>query len=281
MNVTPISPFVGVECFDPLSFPLDASAIRDAVHEHSVVVFRNQSIDDAGQIELAEVLGEVALEPPSSYFPGGTKITAFEHRQQAGYGTSETLHCDGMFHIPIAGLCLRVLEHPTSGGDTIFCSFARVWESLSPGVRQLLKGLTVRYSALPPVAARKYLRTTGAAPVDIPLVFRHPITGKDSLWYSQLGAQDIPELSREEVSLVFALLNEHINKFQNQIRIKHAPGTVILLDNTNVCHAVAIDYLPETRRACRVVIKGKPLERAAPAFDSGFPVSFVSGDKKA
>jgi alpha-ketoglutarate-dependent taurine dioxygenase len=119
------------------------------------------------------------------------------------------------------------------------------------------------------------MRTTGAGPSDKPLVYKHPVTGEDSLWFSPMGARDIPELSAEEVPLIFGLLNEHINRFQNQIRVKHAPGTVILFDNTAVCHAVAIDYLPEVRKASRVIIQGTPLERAAPAFDSGFAVGFV------
>jgi taurine dioxygenase len=276
MHLTPISPFLGVECLDKLSFPLSPGArlaVRDAVNLHGVVVFRDQNIGDHEQIELAEVLGEVALEPATSYAPGSTQITTFEHRRQAGYVTSETFHSDGMFDVPVTGLCLRVIEHPTSGGDTIFCSYRRAWESLSPGVRDLLKGLSVRYSALPPVAARKYIRTS-VPPVDMPLVFRHPITGEDSLWFSPMGARDIPELAAEEVPMIFALLNEHINRFQNQIRVKHTPGTVVLFDNTAVCHAVAIDYLPEVRKASRVVIQGKPLQRAAPSL-GGVELGFV------
>lgn len=279
MKFTPISPFVGVECHEPLSFPLsvaDSATIRDAVHRHSMVVFRNQSIGDDEQIALAETMGDVGLEPPSSYIVGHTKLSTFEHRQQADYGSAGSFHCDGMFDVPISGLCLRVIEHPTAGGDLAYCSFKSVWESLTPGVRQFFKGLTVRYSALPPVAARKYIRTNGKPPVDIPLVFRHPVTGEESLWFSPMGARDIPELSQEEVPLVFSLLNNKINQFRHQIRVRYTPGTVILLDNTAGCHAVAIDYLPEVRRASRVVIRGKPLERAAPAFGSWFSAEFVT-----
>jgi taurine dioxygenase len=288
VNFVPISPFAGVECFDPLSFPLshsDSAAIRDAVHRSGVVVFRGQdSLGDAEQIELASVLGEPVMEPPSKYADGYTKLTTVSHRKESGFGSAEIFHCDGVFDgVPIAGLCLRVVEHPQfGGGDTVFCSFARVWDSLSPGFRQLFKGLTVRYSFLPPVAARRYLRTTGASPVDVPLVFRHPVTGADSLFFSQMGARDIPELSEDEASSVFALLREHISRFANQVRVRWSPGTVVLLDNTAGCHAVSIDYLPEPRRVSRVVLRGVPLERSAPAFESGFPVGFVSSaDKKA
>jgi len=278
MYFTPIAPFAGLECSDRLYFPLSpvsSAAILKAVRQAGVVVFRGQTLGDDEQIELASVLGEPAMEPATSYTAGHSKLTTVSHRKEAGYGSAEILHCDGIFEgAPAAGLCLRVVEHPPSGGDTVFCSFGRVWQQLSPSFRDFLKGLTVRYSALPPVAARRYIRTNGLPPVDIPLVFRHPITGKDSLFYSQMGARDIPELAEDEAALVFALLQQQINRFSNQIRIRWTQGTVVLLDNTAGCHAVSIDYLPEVRRLSRVVLRGVPLEGAAPAIP-GIPVNFV------
>lgn len=268
MEFTRLSPALGAECLDCLEFPLSSESIttiKQALARHGVLVFRGQrGFSDQNQVELAGLFGPLLHDRNSQYSVVDGPVCTVEHASSdhdSGLGNAGEWHCDGVLTgSPFSAICLRLIEQPPCGGDTLFCSFDSVFESFTENYRNFLRGLTVRYSALRPVGVRRYLPTQRGAPVDLPLVVRRG--DKESLFFSPKMACDLPQLSEREAMATLAFLKQSIELFQHQLRVSWLPDSVVLFDNTAVCHAVALDYFPATRQITRVVALGTKLQAA-------------------
>ena len=176
-------------------------AIRDAWHQHLVLLFRGQSIDDESLVDLARHFGPLEQSPRSEvsgefggYEPSMPEVTIISNIEVNGrpigsLGAGEAdWHADMTFtERPPSACLLYALELPPSGGNTMFMSMYRAYETLAPELKRRIEGRRAihDYSMTSAGALRKGMdkvmdvrQTPGAHQ---PMVVTHPVTGRRAL----------------------------------------------------------------------------------------------------
>lgn len=133
-----------------------------------------------------------------------------------------------------------VLEQPASGGgDTVFTSLTAAYAALSPAYRRTLHGLSLLHER-----ARM-----GTEPVQDdavvtrhPLIIRHPVTGKLSLFLKPALARKIEGSLPEESDAVLGFLHNHIKSLDFSCRVRWEPGTVVVWGQRGTAHTPVPDY---------------------------------------
>ena len=129
------------------------AAVRDAFETHSVLLFRDQAVDDELQAAFSRRFGPLETATPASLGEGtpftiltnidpATGALAPHDGKEALRALANQLwHTDSCFKSPPAlasVLSARVI--PVSGGETEFASMRRAWERLPEGRRAQLAG---------------------------------------------------------------------------------------------------------------------------------------------
>jgi len=175
--------------------------IRDAWHEHLVLLFRGQTIDDQSLVDLGRHFGTLEQAPRSEvssefggYEPSMPEVTIISNIEVNGQpigslGAGEAdWHADMTFtERPPSACILYALELPPSGGNTMFTSMYRAYETLAPELQQRIEGRRAihDFSMTSAGDLRKGMKkvtdvreTPGAHQ---PLVVTHPETGRRAL----------------------------------------------------------------------------------------------------
>ncbi len=205
IEILPSSSGVGAEVrgvdlgsgVDDVSF----AEIRDAWHKHLVLLFRGQTIDDKSLVDLGRQFGTLEQSPRSEvsgefggYEPSMPEVTIISNIEVNGQpigslGAGEAdWHADMTFtERPPSACILYALELPTSGGNTMFTSMYRAYETLAPELKQRIEGRYAihDFSMTSAGDLRKGMQkvtdvreTPGAHQ---PLVITHPETGRRAL----------------------------------------------------------------------------------------------------
>lgn len=139
-----------------------------------------------------------------------------------------------------------MLEGPKAGGDTVFANMAEAYKRFSPEFQKRLHGLSVEHSAFEQAAIGQ-LREHGVRREPVknihPLVRTHPATGEKALYINAQFSRRIVGLKKEESDYLMKYLIEHIAFGQDfQVRVKWAPGTVVVWDNRVTTHSAILDW---------------------------------------
>ncbi len=247
-----------------LSQPLGAEVVdvlSNALAEHCVLFFRNQSMTPARQKALGRHFGELHIHPAWPRLVDGhpevMEIYADENtRRIAGEDWHSDVSCD---REPPLGTILQMLEVPPVGGDTLFANMYAAYESLSAPMRRWLDGMTAIHDG-------EYVyrgRYDGADDEgktfprsEHPVVRTHPVSGRKALFVNRLFTTRIVQLSKRESDAVLGFLVEHAASPMFQCRFRWRPGSVAFWDNRCAQHYALWDYYPNRRRGLRVTIKG-------------------------
>jgi len=122
-----------------------------------------------------------------------------------------------------------------------------VYEALSAPMRELLDGCTAVHTA----AVFGHPEQMAEHPV----VRRHPVTGRRSLYVNRQFTSHIPQLRRSESDAVLADLYAFSEQPQFQCRYRWERNTLALWDNRVVQHCAIPDYR-ERRVMYRTMIAG-------------------------
>jgi taurine dioxygenase len=265
--VAPLTTVLGAEVSGvDLASPLDASAIaaiRDALLEHKVLLFRKQSLDPTTQARLASRFGELTpAHPVEPSVEGHPEILSLDSDDGA---RADVWHSDLTFQeSPPLGAMLHAVVVPDVGGDTIWADMAAAYEALSPALRDFLTALTATHSAAKAggyFAARdtggdKAAATAAAVPAHHPVIRAHPETGRSSLFVNPLFTTKIDGLRRAESEALLDLLYEIATRPEHQMRWHWSAGDVAFWDNRCTMHYALLDYGKERRRMERVALEG-------------------------
>jgi taurine dioxygenase len=265
--VAPLTTVLGAEVSGvDLASPLDASAIaaiRDALLEHKVLLFRKQSLDPTTQARLASRFGELTpAHPVEPSVEGHPEILSLDSDDGA---RADVWHSDLTFQeSPPLGAMLHAVVVPDVGGDTIWADMAAAYEALSPALRDFLTALTATHSAAKAggyFAARdtggdKAAATAAAVPAHHPVIRAHPETGRPSLFVNPLFTTKIDGLRRAESDALLDLLYEIATRPEHQMRWHWSAGDVAFWDNRCTMHYALLDYGKERRRMERVALEG-------------------------
>jgi len=272
LAIQPISGALGAEVsgidlarMDEAAF----AAIHQAFLDHQLLVFRGQGLAPADYVALARRFGAPAEYPFAKGLEGFPEITmiAKEADQTSNFG--------GMWHSdttykpdPPKATMLKAVETPPAGGDTLFACQYRAYETLSDGMKAVLRGLKgVSSSAKNASALRTAHLATGSMSAsekaaDVltashPAVRRHPETGRLALYVNRSHTVAFEGMTEAESAPLLDYLFEHQVQPEFTARVRWEPGTVVIWDNRCMQHCAVNDYDGHRREMWRITLEGQ------------------------
>jgi taurine dioxygenase len=247
--------------------------IMQAWHEHSVLLFRGQTLTDQELIAFSRRLGDLDWAPvqetgrrfveglPEIYIVSNVKVNG---EPIGSLGDGEAVwHTDMSYlDLPPKASMLYALEIPPTGGNTSFCTMYGIYEALPQQLKDRIAGLNIKHDGT--YNSGGYVRQ-GVTPTDDPraspgavhpLVCTHPANGRRMLY---LGRRRNAFLVGLELAESEALLNELwsiVNRREFSWEHVWRVGDLVLWDNRCTMHRRdAFD--PNSRRIMhRTQVKG-------------------------
>ena len=252
----------------------DYAFIRQAFVDHGLVFFRDQHLDEADHVALAERFGPINVNRFFAAHPEDGRIALVakepDQRQNIGGGW----HTDHSYDVePALGSILVAKELPPTGGDTWFAGMYAAYEALPDDLKQEIEGLRAVHSAHHIFGSRAdvyrgdatdRIGNAGAADdledVTHPVVIRHPLSGRKALYVNPGFTIGIdgwePEPAKELLGRLYRVATDdaHVTRFQ------WTPGSVAFWDNRATWHWAQNDYHGHRRVMHRITIEGCGLE---------------------
>ncbi len=270
LDIRPVAGALGAEIGGvDLSRDLSDNTVADIRHallEHLVIFFRDQDITPDRHLAFARRFGETVEYPLVKGLEGHPEIMTvvkLEHEKLnfGGLWHSDTTYLDE----PPMGSILVARELPPHGGDTLFANMFLAHETLSEGLRNLLKPLKgVSVSNLPKVCQTRQARmddSARAAPETVltathPVVRTHPESGKKALYVNGAHTCRFEGLSEEESAPLLEYLFEHQTRPEFTCRFRWEPGSIAFWDNRATQHNPVNDYHGHKRVMHRITLAG-------------------------
>jgi taurine dioxygenase len=274
IEICPLTPALGAEISGiDLSQPIDddaAGEVRRAFADYLVLFLRDQEITPAQQVAFAGLFGPVGTYPfaePIAEHPRVIPVVKEAH---------QTTNFGGIWHTdtpylenPSLGSVLYAREVPAVGGDTVWASGNRAWETLSEGLRATLEPLRAVQSAAKNKAELRVdhlkdgsMQGHNVEAMDVqqaehPVVRTHPVTGRKSLYVSPAHTTHFVGWTEAESAPLLDYLYRHITREENTCRFRWTRGSVAVWDNRCSLHYPLNDYHGHRREMHRVTIDGE------------------------
>lgn len=256
-------PLIGTEVGGvDLSQPLDEGGFRE-LHElwmqNPVLIFSSQTISDAEQIAFARRFGTLEVHPSvahrSSRHPEIYRVSNVDEQgmilppKSTAWQYLELTwlwHSDSSFlKIPSMGSILHGIEVANEGGDTLFANLYAVWDALPAARQREIENLRVIHSHDAILARSRELSArddkgqyVSLNPVEHPLVRRHPVTRRRSLFISPHTMAGIVGFAPDEAAALLDELTEFATREQFVYRHRWQADDVLMWDNRCTMHAV-------------------------------------------
>lgn len=283
IRVTKAAEHVGahVESVD-LAAQLDArttAELQQAFGEHGVLFFRKQRLSPEALIAFAERFGPVNVNRFFGSLEGYPKIAMVVKEPHHQRNIGGCWHTDHSYDaIPALGSALYAREVPSSGGDTMFSNLSAVFEALSDGLKQTLRGLRARHSSRHVFGEARHatealrkewegrVGNPDEATQDVvhPVIVHHPDTGREILYVNKVFTLGFEGWSDEESAPLLNYLYDFAIQPQFTYRFSWQPDSLALWDNRSTWHYALNDYPGERRYMHRITIEGVPLEGSRP-----------------
>ncbi len=244
----------GIDIARPLS-DADFARVREAFHQHAVLVFPGQDIDDAAQIRFSRRFGP--LETSIRYGrPGGAgrpEISNLTNVDDDGelydlddwraryHVGNQMWHSDSSFKpVPADASVLSARAVPPEGGETEFADMRAAFETLPQAKQRRLDGLVAEHSL---VYSRRLIsgdifdadEKAELPPVQQVVVRSHPETGRKALFIGA-HASHIVGWPIDEGRALLAELLEGATQPRFVYRHVWQAKDLILWDNRCVLH---------------------------------------------
>ncbi|CAD6520816.1 Alpha-ketoglutarate-dependent taurine dioxygenase [Paraburkholderia hiiakae] len=288
LRVRRYKPLIGavIENVD-LSKPLSEAnrqTLRQALVDHGVVFFREQTLTPEQHVALARIFGNPIRK--NVYLPavaGFPEIEVIAHSDKTRSGGTDNWHVDVSWqHQPPKATVLHAQEIPEGGGgDTIWSSSAAVYDLLDADLARYFEKLTAvnTFIASPKKAALAELlsgydipegteensveaglaRVRDAAqkypPIEVPVIKTHPENGRKLVFVNEGHTSHLLGVSKTASQSLLNYLYDLIKTPEVQARFEWRQGDVAIWDNRQVQHYAARDYGSARRRIHRVTLE--------------------------
>ena len=219
---------IGADMRDDAQF----AKIRQALVDHSVITLRAQTLTPKDHLCFARRWGYINVNRFFSALESHPEIAiVLKEADQTG-AIGEEWHTDHAYdQIPALGSILHAIETPRFGGDTVFCSMATAYEALSDPFKSMLEGLKAWHSSrhvFGAIEAGSNASKTGRignsknATQDAlhPVVIKHPLSGRKSLYVNPQFTTHIDGLNKLESDAILNCLYTHCQKPEFQCRVR-------------------------------------------------------------
>jgi taurine dioxygenase len=267
MTVVPTGASLGADVIGvDLSRRIDSltfKAIEDAWHQHLVLRFRGQQLDDPGLLRFARLFGELDKAPVHAGhevedpFP---EITVMSNIKVNGRSIGNLGHYEAEWHTDMSynertpiGSLLYSIEVPAVGGDTGFANMYAAYDTLPVELKRAIVGMQCRHDSSRNSAGelRKGQKEV-ADPRDTPgavhpIIRTHPATRRNALFLGRRRNAYIIGLGLAESEDLLDKLWAHATQRRFAWYQQWKVGDLILWDNRCAMHRRdAFD--PESRR---------------------------------
>ena len=248
----------------------EIEAIRQAIYEHGVAVFRDQNFSPEDHIDFAQRWGGIDI---NNYFPltdQYPEIAVVRKKADQQTNIGGAWHTDHSYdQIPAMGSILVARVLPPTGGDTLFAHMGAAYDSLPGDLKHEIEGLEAFHTADHVYKADGiYAQTDMASELrghDLktgaihPVVIRHPHTGRKLLYVNSAFTINFIGKTREESLPLLHRLYDAAVSADNQCRVEWRPGTVAIWDNRTTWHNALNDYQGYAREMHRITLSGEAL----------------------
>lgn len=252
-----------------LSKELDGPTF-DSIHrafvDHEVIFFRDQSLTPEQHKAFGRRFGSLNIHPYVKGMDGHPEIMEIikEPTDKLNFGGG--WHSDMSFlETPSIGSILYAVEVPDYGGDTLFASMTKAYDTLSPGLKQTLEGLRAVHSANREYSAqgasaqkRGSMQVADAEGMagefTHPVVKVHPVTGKKALYVNPAFTLRFEGWKERESKPLLDYLFDHARYEAYTCRFQWRAGSIAFWDNRSVWHFALNDYPGQRRHMRRVTV---------------------------
>lgn len=270
MDILKLTGTIGAEIYGlDVSRPLSSAVlgdVRQALLDHCVIFFRDQSLTMEEQIAFVQQFGQISTSPVYKTLDTHPQIMPVIKEATDTGIIGDTWHTDETYQeAPPMGSVLYARQVPTFGGDTLWCNLYQAYDSLSDSMKKLLADmfavhtneyLTGNIAARNEGRSTKLLDTVGVNHVVHPVVRTHEETGRKCLFVNRPFTNTFENMSREESLPLLNYLFDHSSKPENTCRFRWKKGSIAFWDNRCTMHYAINDYPGQRREMHRITIKG-------------------------
>jgi taurine dioxygenase len=279
LQVRPLHPALGAEVRGiDMRQPLDAltyKALHGVWMQFLVLVFPDQPISDVEHVAFTRHFGEPEIFHQaiirSARVPEIFRVANVdddgnlmppEHPTVKQVSLAQFWHTDSSYRrIPCIGAFLHGVEISRTGGETQFTNMYSVYDALPDSLRRQVEGRGALhdFGHLHTLADLKPLTEAEKAampPVWQPMVRRHPVTGRVSLYISPIYNDVIEGMDGAQGRRLIADLAEFAAQPRFVYRHRWEPHDVVLWDNRCTMHQVTPHDPQERRVMHRTTIVG-------------------------
>ncbi|MEM9181138.1 MAG: TauD/TfdA family dioxygenase, partial [Pseudomonadota bacterium] len=121
--------------------------VQAAFAEHGVIFFRDQETRETDHIAFAERFGDINVNRFFAAHPDYPQIALVAKEPDQKDNIGGGWHTDHSYdHEPALGSVLVARELPETGGDTMFASMYKAYETLSDEMKDRIDGLSALHS---------------------------------------------------------------------------------------------------------------------------------------
>lgn len=276
-TIVPFDAPLGAEVIGlDLAQPLGAQAFAElhrAHLDHHVLVFRDQRITPAQQVEFSRRFGPLQIHVLRQFqLASDPEVLIIsnikEDGQPIGLGDAgHYWHSDLSYKaVPSLGSMLHAQELPAEGGDTLFANQHTAWETLPPHLQRAVEGASAEHSYLAKYAELQkrnpwrpnltQAQIDEVAPAVHPVVRTHPETGRRALFVSEHFTTRIVGLPEDESRDLLDALFDHSTRPEHIYRHQWQPGDMVFWDNRSLMHLAAGCPEDQRRKLYRTTIEG-------------------------
>ena len=233
--------------------------------EYKVVGIRDQWLDDAGHVRLAESLGEPWIHPMDR-LAGVDRAEPSELRVKSDHQLlTDRWHLDVLYapNPPAFGI-LRAIDVPSVGGDTMWANLgagcfvaARRTERADGGAAVTVHSvpdtlIDLKLSLFPDFDAQIWRDNLQG--VRQPLLRRHPETGEEAIFC--VGGAQVDGLDDDASQALMASVTEHATNPGVTCRWRWRNGDVVIWDERCTAHFAVRDPWEGDRVLRRLLVEG-------------------------
>lgn len=254
------------------------AALVRALHEHRVVIIKDQHLDQEGYLAFARRLGRPDIHALSyARLPDYPEIEPVGNVNEKDRETSIRngaiyWHTEHAYEAdPVNTLLFYARQVPRTGGETWLADMRTAYDDLDAGTKQRIDGLIVKHDYC--VAQRNSSKTKRAAikraqaagrlpPVRHYLAPPHPATGRKSLYAVSGFTYGIEGMADKDAEQLLDELKAHALKPKYLYARKHVVGDIMVLDTLQTLHrGTELEFTTgehDARLLWNVALKGPP-----------------------
>lgn len=250
-----------------------AKKIRDLLIEHQVIFFKKQpELTEHEYMVLVKKLWKPMSHPfisdnkpivpgisPFQPYQEYPEITGVYHSKE-NKGNLNDWHSDlNWLANPSYGSVLRARVIPKIGGDTLFASMTAAYEDLSDEMKSKIDNMYAYHDFMQiykgifgdNIEAENKMRTL-YPPQAHPVVLKHPLSGKKSIFVNRVSTTRIEGLPEAESKKLLLELYKCAFVPEYQVRYQWTVNDIAIWDNLATQHYAVSDYWPENRKMERI-----------------------------